>query len=97
MPTDKPNTSHAAEQRLREDIDSGRTGTKVDASDPATVPLGTDAEAGGTPTDSTAASTARRAELKGAATPRRRDRQFLLIFPGFVVLVAILLAVLVLG
>ena len=97
MPTDKPNESHAAEQSLRADIDSGRTGDKVDASDPATVPLGTDAEAGGTPTDSAAASSTRQAELEGAATPRRRDWKYLLIFPAFVVLVAILLAFLVLG
>ena len=35
--------------RLRDDIDSGRTGEKVPGSDPAAAPLGTDAEAGGTP------------------------------------------------
>lgn len=32
--------------RLRRDIDSGRTGDKVDFPDPAAAPLGTDAEAG---------------------------------------------------
>ena len=32
-------------QRLRSDIDSGRTGDKVRAPDPAAAPLGTDAEA----------------------------------------------------
>ena len=96
MPTGKPNGTHAIEQRLRADIDSGRTGDKIEASDPATVPLGTDAEAGGTPTDPAAASRARQTELEGAETPRRRDRKYLLIFPGFVVLAAILLAILVL-
>jgi hypothetical protein len=35
--------------QLRDDIDSGRTGDKVDWSDPAAAPLGTDAEAAGTP------------------------------------------------
>lgn len=33
---------------LRHDIDTGRTGDKVDFVDPAAAPLGTDAEAGGT-------------------------------------------------
>lgn len=32
--------------RLRRDIDSGKTGDKVDFPDPAAAPLGTDAEAG---------------------------------------------------
>lgn len=35
--------------QLRHDIDSGGTGDKVAASDPAAAPLGTDAEAGGAP------------------------------------------------
>ena len=35
--------------RLRADIDSGTTGDKLPASDPAAAPLGTDAEAGGVP------------------------------------------------
>jgi hypothetical protein len=33
--------------QLREDIDSGRTGDKIDWSDPTAAPLGTDDEAGG--------------------------------------------------
>lgn len=37
-------------EQLRADIDSGRTGDKVDHPDPATAPLGTDAEAGGAAT-----------------------------------------------
>lgn len=37
--------STGADQRLRSDIDSGRTGDKVRAPDPAAAPLGTDAEA----------------------------------------------------
>lgn len=35
--------------RQRHDIDSGKTGDKVDFPDPAAAPLGTDAEAGGEP------------------------------------------------
>lgn len=35
--------------QLRSAIDSGATGEKIGAPDPATVPLGTDAEAGGSP------------------------------------------------
>ena len=45
----RPNGSETAEQ-LRAEIDSGRTRDKVAASDPATVPLGTDEEAAGTGT-----------------------------------------------
>ena len=37
-------------EQLRDQIDSGRTGEKVGYPDPAAAPLGTDAEAGGTPT-----------------------------------------------
>lgn len=91
MPAEQP-SKHAAEQKLRRDIDSGRTGDKVDASDPAAVPLGTDAEVGGTPTDAGAASEARQDELKGVETPRRPGWQYSLILPGFVVLVAAMLA-----
>lgn len=35
--------------RIRIDIDEGRTGEKVAFEDPAAAPLGTDAEAGGNP------------------------------------------------
>lgn len=48
MADDKaPTTS----DELRKDIDSGRTGDKVDFPDPAAAPLGTDAEASGNPPD----------------------------------------------
>jgi hypothetical protein len=43
-PPPRPNSSH-----LRDAIDSGATGGKVAAPDPAAAPLGTDAEAGGHP------------------------------------------------
>ena len=35
--------------QLRNDIDSGATGSKVKAPDPSATPLGTDDEAGGAP------------------------------------------------
>lgn len=41
-----------AAARLRHSIDTGRTGDKVNAFDPAAAPLGTDEEAAGTPTPS---------------------------------------------
>jgi hypothetical protein len=40
----------SASARLRDRIDHGETSEKVDFSDPAAAPLGTDAEAGGTAT-----------------------------------------------
>ena len=49
MPDSKdPNREAAktgADQRLRHEIDSGKTGDKVKVPDPAMAPLGTDAEA----------------------------------------------------
>jgi hypothetical protein len=53
--------------QLKDDIDSGRTGDKVAVIDPAMAPLGTDAEAAGTPPS--------RQELlmaQGAETSRNR-------------------------
>lgn len=38
-------------ERLRADIDAGKTGDKVAFPDPAAAPLATDAEAGGATTD----------------------------------------------
>jgi hypothetical protein len=59
--------------QLRNDIDHGRTGDKVDAPDPAVAPLGTDEEAAGTPPDSRAVEAARTVELsrpfKSISTP----------------------------
>ena len=51
-------------ERLRADIDSGRTGDKVAASDPAAAPLGTDDEAAGTSPRPEDVALARRHELK---------------------------------
>lgn len=41
------NSASSTTAQLRDDIDSGRTGDKVDWSDPAASPLGTDEEAAG--------------------------------------------------
>lgn len=48
MAENKPPTTT---DRLRRDIDSGRTGEKADWPDPAAAPLGTDDEAAGNPPD----------------------------------------------
>ncbi len=49
-------------EQLRADIDSGRTGDKVSAPDPAMAPLGTDNEAAGTPPSPAAIALTRRLE-----------------------------------
>jgi hypothetical protein len=54
--------------QLRGDIDSGRTGDKVAGFDPAAAPLGTDEEAGGTPTDPALVGQMRRAERVNVST-----------------------------
>jgi hypothetical protein len=49
MPANRPGTPPAPEtseaERLRRQIDAGKTGDKVGVPDPAASPLGTDAEA----------------------------------------------------
>jgi hypothetical protein len=50
--------------RFRADIDSGRTGDKVAARDPAAAPLGTDDEAAGAPPKPEDIALARIQELK---------------------------------
>ena len=49
-------------EQLKADIDSGRTGDKVNNPDPAAAPLGTDEEAAGTPIRGNILSQARKAE-----------------------------------
>jgi hypothetical protein len=58
-----PSLNRSTISQLRDDIDAGRTGDKVDWPDPAAVPLGTDEEAAGTPSDSWAVDAARRIEV----------------------------------
>jgi hypothetical protein len=56
-------------ERLRADIDGGRTGDKVAGSDPAAAPLGTDDEAAGTAPRPEDVAMARRHELKHEGQP----------------------------
>jgi hypothetical protein len=64
-------TSGGTAAKLRKDIDSGKTGDKVAASDPAAAPLGTDEEAGGVTTPQEALEKARQAELRRGQNARR--------------------------
>lgn len=60
--------------RLKDDINSGRTGDKVPAFDPAAAPLGTDEEAAGTPVSSAAVEMARASENRSEdPEPARQD------------------------
>ena len=63
----------ATTAQLRHDIDSGRTGSKVNYPDPAAAPLGTDDEAAGTPPSSAAVSAARRQEAARPETGARAN------------------------
>jgi hypothetical protein len=59
----RANWKGGSTEQLRRDIDSGRTGDKVDWPDPAMAPLGTDDEAAGTPPSRERVRLARRQEL----------------------------------
>jgi hypothetical protein len=61
-----------AADRLRDDIDRGRTGDKVDWPDPAAAPLGTDDEAGGNTSPSGTVEGAREREVASAANAAQR-------------------------
>jgi len=61
--TDRKDDPKTAD-RLRKDIDRGKTGDKTDYPDPAAAPLGTDAEAGGHPPSDEELRIAREAELR---------------------------------
>jgi hypothetical protein len=60
----------ATTEQLRDDIDRGRTGEKVNVSDPAAAPLGTDEEAAGTPLDGAVVAEVRDRELAKAPPGR---------------------------
>jgi hypothetical protein len=62
--------------QLRHDIDSGRTGDKVSAPDPAIAPLGTDDEAAGTPARPHEVATARRIERGRSNHSAEHERRF---------------------
>lgn len=79
-------------ERLRADIDSGRTGEKVRYPDPAAAPLGSDEEAAGTP----ATATEREEEYQDRRSGKAPAREA----PGMVLLYALLIggiALVVLG
>jgi hypothetical protein len=63
---------HDTVERLRRDIDHGRTGDKVRVTDPAAAPLGADEEAAGTPLPRAAVAQARTQELNRSADPQKR-------------------------
>lgn len=62
---DAPRTA----DRLRKDIDRGRTADKTAYPDPAAAPLGTDAEAGGHPPSDEELRIARAAEVRRDGSP----------------------------
>jgi hypothetical protein len=64
-----PNNTIENTEQLRIAIDQGHGGDKVDATDPAAAPLGTDDEAGGTP------NTAAQVRLAAAHEVRARPNQ----------------------
>ena len=73
--------------QLRNNIDAGQTGEKIAMPDPATVPLGTDAEAGGSP------PTAKERQLEAAVAPKAPAGENSRALPGgmiYLVLVALL-------
>src|SRR5262245_29263521 len=71
----------ATPDQLKHDIDAGRTGDKVRASDPAAAPLCTDEEAAGLPVDPELVAKVRDAERKmasGLGDPADAERRDLL-------------------
>jgi len=71
MTTPAPTTD-----QLRSRVDAGETGDKISFPDPATVPLGADAEAGGSPP--TAAERKLEAQRPTGPAQTRRDAGMLL-------------------
>jgi len=60
--------------RLRKDIDRGRSGDKTDYPDPAAAPLGTDDEAGGNPPSEEQLRIAREAETRRPSEREQTSR-----------------------
>ncbi len=60
--------------QLRQDIDQGRAGSKVNNPDPAAAPLGTDDEAAGVPPSAVAVEAARRQEVENARVQPRQPK-----------------------
>jgi hypothetical protein len=79
-------------EQFRKEIDTGRTGDKVDWPDPAAAPLGADEEAAGTPVSPAAVGQARAAERRDVPNqeqPRRIGAAWVLI--GIAVLIGLAL------
>jgi hypothetical protein len=68
------NSTGETTDRLRHEIDSGVTGEKVAAPDPAMAPLGTDDEAAGTPPSAAAIAESRRFETRHVSTHTEQNR-----------------------
>ena len=82
------NTPYTAE-RLRHDIDSGRTGDKVPHPDPAAAPLGADEEAGGHPPQAHQLQAAAASELGRSPVPGPKTRiRWAWLLIAFIVLLA---------
>ena len=78
--------------KLRADMDSGRTGDKVPAVDPAAAPLGTDDEAAGFPPTPEAIALALRHETSGPHDiPPQRGLGHAWILVAFILLFAVAL------
>jgi hypothetical protein len=78
----------ATSAQLRADIDSGRTGDKVDWPDPSIAPLLTDDEAAGTSPSALAIQAVREDECNRLLQPRPSDTGAVLVMVIFVVLLA---------
>ena len=93
------NDSAPNADQLRNAIDTGAAGDKVAFPDPAAAPLGTDAEAGGTPPTAAERRKAFAAEVTAAPAPRPRGTGALPLVLGFllVILVSAVLTVLILA
>jgi hypothetical protein len=76
-------------EQLRTDIDSGRTGDKVSAPDPAMAPLGTDDEAAGTPPSPAAIALTRRLETHSHQPQPQTGLGHAWILIAFIVVLAI--------
>lgn len=104
--TSNPTIDRPTTDKLRADIDRGRTGDKVPASDPAAAPLGTDEEAAGTPIPPQAIAHAHAQETATSARmpagqsahpapdrSRSRSRTALIVVVALGIVIAILLAI----
>ena len=83
----------ATAEQLRADIDNGRMSDMISGSHPATVPLGADEEAAGTPIPAATIAVARRQEPIGLPrVPPHRGLGHAWILVGVVVIIAFVIA-----